>query len=61
MDSFTTRAEVSHLETHLIFEHVRRPTLPNYALPEPEPAPRPGRTTARKAGATKRPEGARRR
>lgn len=28
LDAFTTRAEVAHLETHLIFEHARRPLLP---------------------------------
>lgn len=33
MDSFTTRAEVSHLETHLIFEYVRKPELPRLASP----------------------------
>jgi DNA-binding Lrp family transcriptional regulator len=42
MDSFTTRAEVSHLETHLIFEYVRKATLPNYAAPKPEAKRRPG-------------------
>ena len=28
MDAFTTRSEVSHLETHLIFEHVRKAGFP---------------------------------
>ncbi|MBL8988447.1 MAG: Lrp/AsnC family transcriptional regulator [Gemmatimonadetes bacterium] len=29
--AFTTRAEVAHLETHLVFEHVAKPTIPIYA------------------------------
>jgi len=33
MDAFTTRTEVAHLETHLIFEHGRRPALPALARP----------------------------
>lgn len=28
LDAFTTRPEVSNLETHLVFEHVRKPELP---------------------------------
>jgi len=35
MDSFTTRPEVSHLETHLIFEYVRKSVLPAPAANEP--------------------------
>ncbi|MGE3615292.1 MAG: Lrp/AsnC family transcriptional regulator [Gemmatimonadales bacterium] len=27
---FTTRAEVTHLETHLIFDHVKNPVMPRY-------------------------------
>ena len=30
MDSFTTRAEVSTLETHIVFSHRHRATQPNY-------------------------------
>jgi len=30
LGSFTTRPEVAHVETHLVFEHVRKPVLPNY-------------------------------
>lgn len=33
LDAFTTRAEVSHLETHLVFEHVRKPGLPRLVEP----------------------------
>lgn len=40
MDSFTTRSEVSHLETHLIFEHLRKPGLPRLVDPRPAAAPR---------------------
>ena len=32
LDAFTTRAEVSRLNTSLIYEHVRQPVLPNYAV-----------------------------
>lgn len=32
MDSFTTRSEVSHIETSLIFEFARNPVLPNYSV-----------------------------
>lgn len=31
LDAFTTREEVSRLNTSLIYEHVRQPVLPNYA------------------------------
>lgn len=31
MDAFTTRSEVSHIETSLIFEFARNPVLPNYS------------------------------
>ncbi len=30
LDSFTSRPEVEHIETSLIFEHISKPTLPNY-------------------------------
>ena len=33
MEQFTSRAEVAHLETHLAFEVLRKPVLPNYASP----------------------------
>lgn len=58
MDSFTTRAEVSHLETHLIFEYARKPTLPNYALPEERPGadgPAGGGAPRRRPGAGRAP------
>jgi len=61
MDSFTTRAEVSHLETHLIFEYVRKPTLPNFSLPRPEPVARAQRTAREGRADAKRTGGARRR
>ena len=32
LDAFTTRAEVSRLNTSLIYEHVHQPVLPNYAV-----------------------------
>ena len=32
MDAFTTRPEVSHIETNLIFEYSRTRELPNYRL-----------------------------
>jgi len=35
MDAFTSRREVSRIETHLIFEHVPKPALP--VLVETEP------------------------
>jgi DNA-binding Lrp family transcriptional regulator len=31
LDAFTTRAEVSRLNTSLIYQHLRQPILPNYA------------------------------
>lgn len=34
VDTFTSRDEVAHLETSLIFEFVHAPILPNYAAPE---------------------------
>jgi DNA-binding Lrp family transcriptional regulator len=52
MDAFTTRPEVAHLETSLIFEYVRSPGLPLYgpkgaaprlAAPSAEPVKRPRR------------------
>ena len=30
LDAFTTRPEVAHIQTSLIFEWVRKPGLPNY-------------------------------
>ncbi len=30
MDAFTTREEVAHVETAIVFEHERRPGLPSY-------------------------------
>ncbi len=30
MDAFTSRDEIEHMETSLVFEHRRRPVLPNY-------------------------------
>jgi DNA-binding Lrp family transcriptional regulator len=36
LDAFTTREEVAHLETALVFGHRRQPALPNYRQP---PAP----------------------
>lgn len=33
LESFTTRPEVAHLETHLVFEHVQKETVPNYLVP----------------------------
>ena len=38
MDAFTTRPEVAHLETSLIFEYVRSPGIPLYRPGEPEKA-----------------------
>lgn len=44
MDAFTSRAEVAHLETHLIFEDVRKHALPQLASPREErPASRAAR------------------
>ena len=34
LEAFTTRPEVEHMETALIFAHVRGPNLPNYLDPE---------------------------
>ncbi|WP_050726676.1 Lrp/AsnC family transcriptional regulator [Vulgatibacter incomptus] len=34
LDSFTTRAEVSHIQTSLVFEHARSPSLPIYLRPK---------------------------
>jgi DNA-binding Lrp family transcriptional regulator len=37
VDDFTRRAEVDHLETHVLFEYVRAPKTPNYRRPaEPQ-------------------------
>ncbi|QRN94086.1 Lrp/AsnC family transcriptional regulator [Archangium violaceum] len=49
MDAFTTRPEVAHLETSLIFEYVRSPGMPLYEPTEARRAP------ARKPEALKRP------
>jgi DNA-binding Lrp family transcriptional regulator len=35
LDAFTTREEVSRLNTSLIYEHLRQPVLPNYAVDAP--------------------------
>ncbi len=32
LDAFTTRPEVAHIQTSLIFEWVRKPGLPNYRM-----------------------------
>lgn len=32
LSSLTTRAEVAHLETHLVFEHVQKAAVPIYAV-----------------------------
>jgi DNA-binding Lrp family transcriptional regulator len=34
LEAFTTRPEVEHMETALIFEHVHSPNLPNYLEPD---------------------------
>ncbi len=34
VDTFTSRYEVAHIETSLIFEFVQAPVLPNYQSPE---------------------------
>jgi DNA-binding Lrp family transcriptional regulator len=39
LDAFTTRAEVAHIETSLIFDYVRVPRLPDYHLPRAPPPP----------------------
>ena len=31
LDSFTTRTEVARLNTSLVYEYIRKPTLPNYS------------------------------
>lgn len=36
LDGFTRRAEVSHMETSLLFEHVRTAAFPNYSANEAE-------------------------
>lgn len=33
LDAFTTRPEVAQIETHLIFEHARKSTLPIFVTP----------------------------
>ena len=48
LDQLTARDEVAHVETALIFEHVRKWSLPDYRPAEPpSPAPRRG---ARRSG-----------
>jgi DNA-binding Lrp family transcriptional regulator len=34
LDAFTSRAEVEHLDTALVFDHRVKSTLPNYAQPD---------------------------
>jgi DNA-binding Lrp family transcriptional regulator len=46
MDSFTTRPEVSHLETHLIFEYLRKPALPHFDAADAAAHPSPRRQPA---------------
>ncbi len=44
VDTFTSRYEVAHIETSLIFEFRKAPVLPNYRLPaDEEDATRSGR------------------
>jgi len=38
LDAITSRPDVARVETALIFDHARSPTLPDYALSEPDPA-----------------------
>lgn len=38
LDAITSPPDVARVETALIFDHVRSPTLPGYALSEPDPA-----------------------
>ncbi|MBZ4420649.1 Lrp/AsnC family transcriptional regulator [Myxococcus sp. RHST-1-4] len=52
MDAFTTRPEVAHLETSLIFEYVRSPGMPLYRPGEPE---KPRRAAARGSRGRSRP------
>ena len=42
-DAFTTRAEVAHLETSLIFEFLRNPVLPDYSRPPTKQVPAAGK------------------
>ena len=37
LDAFTTRPEVAHIETSLIFDYARVPRLPDYHLPRQPP------------------------
>jgi len=48
LDDFTRRAEVAHLETHVLFEYVRAPATPNYVRSE---APAPARKRGKDRGA----------
>jgi hypothetical protein len=32
LDAFTTREEVSHIQTSLVYEHLRAQVWPNYAV-----------------------------
>jgi DNA-binding Lrp family transcriptional regulator len=34
LSRLTTRPEVAHLETHLVFEHTRKEVLPDYLTPD---------------------------
>ena len=52
LDAFTTRGEVAHIETSLIFDYARVPRLPDYSLPR-QPAPPPKKRRRRRA-ATRR-------
>jgi DNA-binding Lrp family transcriptional regulator len=45
LDAFTTREEVAHIQTSLIFEYTRTPALPDYAGP-----PETGGAGGRQAG-----------
>ena len=46
LDAFTTRPEVAQIETHLIFEHMRRALRPVPSTPEPVSARRARRRPA---------------
>jgi hypothetical protein len=58
MDAFTTRPEVAHLETSLIFEYVRSPGLPLYgplgALPRTAPSTEPVKRSRKRSRAAAR-------
>ena len=46
MDGFTTRDEVAHLETSLIFAHERKPMLPMLRRPQPRQPAAPSRAAS---------------